>query len=212
MIINDKNSNKKVLIVDLDGTLYSINTFHYFIKYLVRFSIVTINILLLLRLVKAMILRVLGVIEHSKMKFIILKAIQNNQKINYNAFVDSIVNYKNQLPQLENSSFDIKVLATAAPSCYATIIAKNEGFTSCLATNFTETSYHQNFENVREVKKQNVLGYLKTKGVLDVHTIITDHYDDLPLIKISKQVILVNPNKETQNILLENQIFFNIAK
>lgn len=212
MIINDNNSNKKVLVVDLDGTLYNINTFHYFIKYLLRFSLVNLNIKLFFKLLQAMFLRVLGVISHSKMKFLILNAIKHNLKLDYKAFVSNIAKYKNEIKQLEASNFDIKILATAAPSCYATIIAENEGFNTCLATNFPETSYRKDFENVREVKKQNVLSYLNSIGKNQVDTIITDHFDDLPLIKVSKHVILINPNKETQNILQQNQIFFNIAK
>ena len=211
MIINENKSNKKVIVVDLDGTLYSINTFHFFIKYLVRFSIKTFNVILLFNLVKAMFLRLFGFINHSKMKYIILKAIKGNNKINYEAFVSSLSNYKNHLKVIEDTTFDIKILATAAPNCYSKIIALNEGFDVCLATNTPEKNYKSDFENVREVKKQAVTTYLKTLGSKHIDTVITDHFDDLPLIKIAQHVILVNPNKETKNILKQNQIFFNIV-
>ena len=211
MIINSNKSHKKVLVMDLDGTLYSVNTFHFFIKYLVRFSLKTFNVKLLFILIKAMILRVFKVINHSKMKFIILKAVRGNDKINYKAFVSSLSKYKNQLQIMEGATFDIKVLATAAPNCYSKIIALQEGFDVCLATNTAINNYQQDFENVKEVKKQSVINYLQSLGIEHVDTIVTDHYDDLPLIKIAKQVILVNPSKQTQNILKQNQIFFNIV-
>lgn len=211
MIINSNKSHKKVLVMDLDGTLYNINTFHFFIKYLVRFSLKTFNVKLLFILIKAMILRVFKVINHSKMKFIILKAVKGNDKINYKAFVSSLSKYKNQLQIMEGATFDIKVLATAAPNCYSKIIALQEGFDVCLATNTPINNYQQDFENVKEVKKQSVINYLQSLGIEHVDTIVTDHYDDLPLIKIAKQVILVNPSKQTQNILKQNQIFFNIV-
>lgn len=211
MIISNKKVNKKVLVIDLDGTLYRINTFHFFIKYLLNFSLKKLHVKLLYTLLKAIFLRLLKIVNHSKMKFLILKAIKGYDEIDMEGFVSSLKEYRNQLQILEDDTFGVKILATAAPDCYAKIIALNEGFDVCLATNTPVANYQHDFENVRNVKKQGVVHYLNSIEVNHLDTMVTDHYDDLPLMKISKQVVLVNPSKETKDILKKNQIFFNIV-
>ena len=211
MIISNKKVNKKVLVIDLDGTLYRINTFHFFIRYLLNFSLKKLHLKLLSTLLKTIFLRLLKIVNHSKMKFLILKAIKGYDEIDMEGFVFSLKEYRNQLQIIEDATFGIKILATAAPDCYAKIIALNEGFDVCLATNTPVGNYRNDFENVRNVKKQGVVHYLNSIEVNHLDTMVTDHYDDLPLMKISKQVVLVNPSKETKDILKRNQIFFNIV-
>lgn len=211
MIISNKKVNNKVLVIDLDGTLYRINTFHFFIRYLLNFSLKKLHLKLLSTLLKTIFLRLLKIVNHSKMKFLILKAIKGYDEIDMEGFVFSLKEYRNQLQIIEDATFGVKILATAAPDCYAKIIALNEGFDVCLATNTPVGNYRNDFENVRNVKKQGVVHYLNSIEVNHLDTMVTDHYDDLPLMKISKQVVLVNPSKETKDILKRNQIFFNIV-
>ena len=67
-------------------------------------------------------------------------------KINYTKFVTNIAKFKKDL-KVDKSEFDLTILATAAPSCYANIIAKNENFDLCIATNFTDSNFNDEFEN-----------------------------------------------------------------
>ncbi|AUP78214.1 hypothetical protein C1H87_05570 [Flavivirga eckloniae] len=143
------------------------------------------------------------------MKYKILRLLKNRNDIDYNAFVNSISPKKRFIPQLQDPIFDIKILATAAPSCYANIIAKNEGLV-CLGTDIKNTKFNQAFENSKTNKKENVLKYLENQGVHKVDTFITDHIDDLPLIKIAANNILVNPNVELQEELKQNSISFEV--
>ena len=145
MIISNKKVNKKVLVIDLDGTLYRINTFHFFIKYLLNFSLKKLHVKLLYTLLKAIFLRLLKIVNHSKMKFLILKAIKEYDEIDMEGFVSSLKEYRNQLQILEDDTFGIKILATAAPDCYAKIIALNERFDVCLATNTPVANYQHDF-------------------------------------------------------------------
>ena len=154
-----------------------------------------------------MFLRGFRLVAHDKMKYSILKNIEP-YKIDYNGFVKSLETYKRNIAELNNPEFDIKVLSTAAPSCYANIIAKNEQFNACLATGFPEKVYHSNYENKGEVKKTNVLKYLQTIEDSSIDTFITDHLDDLPLMKLARHVIVYAPNKFIEAELKQSAVTF----
>ncbi|MDO5970606.1 hypothetical protein Q4Q35_12385 [Flavivirga aquimarina] len=198
---------KKALVVDLDGTLFTINTFHYFIKYLIEFCVKRIKIILLVKLCFAISSRIY--VSHKKMKYNVLRLLKNRNDINYEAFVKSISSKKKDIPHLQDTIFNVKILATAAPSCYANIIAKNEGLV-CLGTDFPYAKFDQTFENSKVNKKENVLKYLESQNIYEVDTFITDHIDDFPLIKIARSNILVNPHEELLNMLKQNSISFEV--
>lgn len=201
---------KRVLVVDLDGTLFKINTFHYFIKFLILYSITHFKIVLFFRLGIALFSRVFS--SHAKMKYNILLLLKNRTDIDYLEFANSIAPEKRDISMLSDSSYDIKILATAAPSCYATIIAKNEGFDLCLGTDFPVSEFNEGFENVKDVKRENVIAFLKNQGIDEVDTFITDHIDDFPLIKLAKRNIVVNPNENMLTQLKQNSISFEVLK
>lgn len=198
----------KVLVVDLDGTLFKINTFHYFIRYLLLYSINKFNIILLFKIAGVIVFRILKIITHAKMKYFILNTISAKTDINYNQFVNKISFKKREIDLLKDNSFDVKILATAAPLCYAGIIAENEGFHICLGTNFPVTRFNNEFENIKEIKKNRVVNYLAKEGVSEIDTFITDHIDDLPLMKIAKQNTIVAPSNYLKALLKKNQISF----
>ena len=200
----------KVLVVDLDGTLFTINTFHYFIKYLIFYSLKNFRIILLLGIIHSLTLRVLKLFSHAEMKFKILKLISQEKNINYKEFVDSISNKMRSLDLLKDKSFTTKILATAAPSCYANIIANQNQFDVCLGTEFPISKFDVNFENIKEVKKKNVMAYLGTIGIDKINIFITDHLDDLPLMKISEKNIIFNPTDNMSAVLEENLILFEV--
>lgn len=199
---------KRVLVVDLDGTLFKINTFHYFIKYLLGYFVKTFKIALLFKLCLLVLSRLFS--THAKMKYNILMLLKNRNDIDYKVFVSSISKKKNPIPVVYNSDFNLKILATAAPSCYADIIAKNEGFNVCFGTNFPSTKFNSAFENSKNNKKENVLKYLKNRNINKIDTLVTDHIDDLPLMKLASNIIIVRPNKDLLNKLKLNSISFEV--
>ncbi|WP_299114891.1 HAD family hydrolase [uncultured Winogradskyella sp.] len=203
--------DKKVLVVDLDGTLYNTNTFHEFLKYLLSyyfndFRMFKFNILLFF--IK---LRLFRMISHSRLKYKVLGLIKN-EDIDYQDFVSKLLKHKNKIEEVADSSFDVKILATAAPSCYANWIAKAEGFDVCLATDFPEYGFTTDYENLSERKKENLLGYFEKNNFESVDVFITDHMDDAPIIKIAKKNIIINPNHKLSNWLKENLINFEVRK
>lgn len=201
--------NKKALVVDLDGTLYATNTFHRFIVYIFIHSIKTFNLLLLIKLKIAVAGRLFHFLSHAKMKYYIIKAIQN-QNIDYSRFVNNISTFKRSFPEIKSNEFHIKILATAAPSNYASIISENENFNVCLATKFTKTEFNNEFENIKEIKKNNVIKYLKNIDIHEIDTLITDHIDDLPLMKLSRTNIIINPSSKLKSELKQHHISYKI--
>ncbi|ARV09029.1 hypothetical protein BTO05_05030 [Winogradskyella sp. PC-19] len=202
---------KKVLVVDLDGTLYDRNTFHEFLFFLVKYFFIRVAIFRFLPLIIVIMQRLFNLISHAKMKYRVLLIIRNLD-IDYTDFISKLSKHKNELKEISDTSFDIKILATAAPSCYATHIAKTEGFDVCLATDIPENGFTSDFENLRDRKKENLLDYFKKNNLKSVDVFITDHIDDVPIIKIAKKNIIINPNTKFSNWLKENLINFEVRK
>lgn len=203
--------NKKNVIIDLDGTLFDCNTFHKWMKFsfieqLKHFDFIypsKIGYYALLRLSKR--------IDHTKMKFLILKESEKiTNKAYIHKFVDSISLYINKTVQTvlfdKNKTF---ILATAAPKLYSESIALKYGFDYVISTK--DTSRKPWSENIREEKKKNVFLLLE-ENKLDtkIYELYTDHHDDLPLMKCSEYTYLVNANEKTKTIAKENNIEFII--
>jgi phosphoserine phosphatase len=146
------------------------------------------------------------------MKYNVLSLLKNRNDIDYHEFVNSIACKKRDILALSDDSYDIKILATAAPSCYSNLIAKNEGFDLCLGTDFPSSKFDKDFENVKEVKRNNVFSYLKDLAIDEVDTFITDHIDDLPLLMLAKKNIVVDPNENMLAQLKQNSISFDVIK
>ena len=53
---------------------------------------------------------------------------------------------------------------------------------------------------------------LKRNNCTEIDTFITDHIDDLPLMKISNKNIIINSNKELESQLLSNSIEFETLR
>ncbi|PIA78075.1 hypothetical protein BFR04_07540 [Gaetbulibacter sp. 4G1] len=201
---------KKVLVVDLDKTLFSINTFHHFIKYLAFKSIKEVNVLFLFKLGLALSSRLF--LTHAKMKFYVLNIIKDRTDIDFNHFVNTISTKKRELSILQDSSFDIKILATAAPSCYANIIAKNNSFHICLGTDFSNSTFKSSFENSKITKKENVMDYLSKSNINHIDVMVTDSIDDMPLIKLAKRNVIVNPSENFKKQLKQKSISFEVIQ
>lgn len=162
--------------------------------------------LFVLRLSWQLLLRLFNSISHARMKHSILELIEN-RNIDNGIFVDSISENKREALYIEDD-FDLKILATAAPKCYASIIAEKEQFDICLATDFIPSGFNKEFENIKEVKKDNVMQYLGNHGINEIDVLITDHIDDLPLMKLSKRNIIVYPNKDTIKGLRKSKVAY----
>ena len=54
------------------------------------------------------------------------------------------------------------------------------------------------------------MNYLKSENINEIDTLVTDHIDDLPLIKMAKKNIIVNPNQKLIIALKQNSISFEV--
>lgn len=193
---------RKTLVVDLDETLYRINTFYYFYKFLLKNSLKKLDLKLFFVLMFAALGRVLRVISHKKLKYTVLK----NTKIaatEIASFLKEIEIYKRQDLLDEFLAYELKILATGAPGIYAEEIAVKNGFDACLATTYKGESFSFFTENLKEEKSNQVSMLLQQKGYPNIDVLITDHEDDFPLIKIAKHSLIVNPSAKLSKRLQE---------
>ncbi|MED4230139.1 haloacid dehalogenase-like hydrolase [Priestia megaterium] len=203
---------KKVIVVDLDGTLVSENTFHMWLRYLLKITWKH-NFYAFLKIMFFMGLRGTRVINHEQLKKnIIVISNQINKHLNLEKFVDSLMDYANVhiLNELKDKSKEeYWILATAAPQIYAEVLAESYEFDLCIGTSMIVDSNW--VENIRENKLHNVLEILNDINIKGVHCLYTDHYDDIHLMQISDEINLVNPSEKTMSLTLSSN-FHNVKQ
>ena len=206
----------KAVVVDLDGTLLTINTFKSYILYVVKQACYKYRLDIIIALAFWVVLRKLRLVTHERMKYKILKHSEffMNQKRLQN-FVDII------LPFLNRKIYDCALsyrrqgcylcLSTAAPLSYASLIVQQlhfDGICASLMPSQVDSKCWR--ENVREIKCKNTLEYLSIRS-LKLYVLMTDHYDDIPLLEIQKfKNIIVAPTERTITKLKERDIEFQI--
>jgi len=197
----------KVLVVDLDGTLYRCNTFHQFLKYLFYKYLKQFRLLKIIPLKLLVTLRLCRLVSHKYLKYKVLMLLKDDT-LEVQPFLDYIAKYKVKIPELSDTTFTYKILATAAPECYAQAIAKAHNFDACLATKTPTSDYTVFFENIKENKRHSLQNHLKTQGLQSIDTLITDHIDDSYIAVLAQKTVVYNPNNRFGQWLKENFINF----
>ena len=207
---------QKGLVVDLDGTLLSTNTFTQFIIQSTIAMIYTFKWEKVWLLIQVIIKRKLRQVTHEQMKFKILQItndlfseqeiLQFAQKLlkkKNNNVIKVITDYKKQ--------GYITCLSTAAPFIYAKKIQEifNIDLICVTPSPINNLSWK---ENVKEEKCSNTIKLLQ-KNNIELNIFITDHYDDIPLLEIPKdENILVAPSYKTLKLINTKLIQYNILK
>ena len=203
--------DKILLIIDLDGTFVSVNTFHKWMKFLFLEELKKFHLVSVIKILTIIFLRLTKKITHAEMKFRILKLSEKNiSKEQINTFVDTLDAYANQsiLAKLQDLSART-VLATAAPLLYAEAIKEKYNFDDVIATEYTYVEEWR--ENIKEEKRNSYLKLLQNKAIDPKKVILyTDHHDDLPLMKISDFTYLVQPSKITIQLAEDTNILFKV--
>lgn len=209
---------QKAVVVDLDGTLLAINTFKSYIGFVGKSACRQGRADIAVILAFWVGLRKCRWITHEKMKYHILKCSErfmNKNKLD--SFVDYIMSFLNKKVYENTLAYRRQdywlCLSTAAPVSYASLIAQQLSLDSVCATPMpSQTGLKTWKENVKEVKCKNTLQHLSLHD-LHLNILMTDHYDDIPLLRITKEKnILVNPSSKTLDIANQHHITYTIIK
>lgn len=200
------------IVVDLDETLVTVNTFHHFIKFTAKAAAQKMKLMALLRLTIAAATRALRIFPHSTLKHTVMNiaahTLSDAQLLEFASQITAFTNEKVANIISDAHSRGVKViLASAAPALYAAHIAAISGCNHCIAT---EMPQRMKLTECRgERKKSRVEEYLDTEK-LTLEAVITDHSDDIPLIREcinrSGKVFLVSPDLTTISKLKQERI------
>jgi len=193
---------RKGIVIDLDGSLIKTNTFQKYIVFVTKKVIRVFRFDIAIALFYWVALRKCRCITHEKMKYHVLRRtlfFMNSSRLE--KFVDWLMSdinicVKNVLEVKRAQGYYI-CLSTAAPESYVRIISDRLGFEGFCASSIPVNRGEVWYENVREMKKNNTLNFLKERDI-KMSILITDHYDDLPLLYERKEYnYLVNPSLKT---------------
>ena len=172
---------KRAVVLDLDGTLLSCNTFGKYVRYLMFHypSMIFISLIRKMRL-----------ISHETAKRLIMNVNVSEDRINL--FIDTLLPFLRRELLGRFKGYEI-ILATAAPEGYVKILAQRLGINRFCATKKNGP------ENKGEEKLKNVVGIL-SKENMELYAVVTDHHDDLPLLEYNTcgENYLMAPDRETR--------------
>ena len=204
------------LVIDLDGTLLQTNTFRDYLAFCGRCAAHAFRIDLMLSVAFWVTIRKLRIISHSTMKRHLMQrtSLFMQHKSRMDDFVEEELLLTNPrvktLVEKYRNRGHLLVLASAAPEFYAKDLADNFRLDTCLATPLPSEVVIGNWhENVGEEKLHNLQRFLRQYDA-SVDAIITDHEDDLPLLKAFSQatIYLANPTTQTEAVLNKEQIAY----
>ena len=180
-------STMTTLVIDLDGTLIDCNSFTAFVKHLfAQLPEARLNIF------SIVLLRKLRLITHLEAKRRIVSIAQKHlQKVDIDKFIDKLSTHLRPALQRRIDAADRVILATAAPEIYVIPLARRLGINEVTATQ-ADGAESRGTVKLRNVEKAGVTFDRDT-------VVITDHYDDLPLLQrnTAGHNILINPSSTT---------------
>jgi len=201
--------DKKIIVIDLDGTFVSVNTFHQWMLFIAQEALKKLALIAFVKILFIIILRAFKRINHAQMKYAILKISETLISVEeIKIFVKSLDKYVHkEILKILNSKEYITILATAAPQIYAKTISRVYNFDYETST---PPSTHKVWkENLKEEKKKNVLALLETEErSLEIERLYTDHHDDLPLMEYAKVTYLVDASESTVRRVKNAEIYF----
>lgn len=185
-----------IIVFDLDGTLLRGNSFHLWLRFW-GLRLLRINVLSTVQLALWMVARGLRLIPHSTLKAQILKLSQGASDEDIQAFCQQLVRrlhpeVRDALEQARQISGALLCLNTAAPALYVEAFAKNLGVGYVFAT---PTPGVQNpwLENLGERKVAAMRTVWPELDSIGLAAVYTDELADLPLMRLAREVYLVEP-------------------
>lgn len=203
-------TKRKLVIVDLDGTLIRGNSFSMFTLWLVRRLISRFNLIQGFAVTGWVLLRKIHAISHSAVKKRIMKIAEETlSKDELKLFSKKLLKSLNpesvDLFSCRRRSGDYLCLATAAPYSYASILGNELGFDQVEGTRLPGIAFKSGDASVfteckGEAKLSRVRKLCEDLNI-EPSLFLTDHIDDLPLMKWvvdnGGEVGLISPDKGT---------------
>ena len=192
-------------VVDLDNTLLKGNSTILLTSYLLKKLLRESKLSKIIFLFNIILKRKLRHITHKHMKHRIVSLYGNTcNKSDNEKFVDILIPRLNKkviniLEFYHNQGYHILVASAAADFFLGELVSRLESFKADFIGTPFSTNINAYIENKGEVKLKNVISYLKNKD-LELKVMITDHEDDLPLLKYNRQGknYLVNSSRRTR--------------
>lgn len=199
-----------IVVIDLDQTLLTIDSYPKWVFYLLRRSLATIDPRTFILVFSYTALRALCIYDHStyKQKLMLLNSRDdlNQEFAKYlilflrNSVLSYIENLKKKYPHVKF------VISTAAPINYVMYLSQLLPFqTDKIIASRIESNLL--LDNSKESK---VRSFIKTYPDLKCDLFMTDHISDLPMMKFSDKVILVRPSQSTIDMVKNNGINFEL--
>ncbi len=187
----------KIVVVDLDGCLCSLNSFRYWLVFSFLFLFISFRWFALIKFIKVVLLRFFHKLNRVQMKRDILELTENIPHLFISWFCQFLYFFTNsdvytEMRRYENMHLPV-VLCTAAPACYVSVFSKKFRFSHVFSSPpVFEGAW---IENIGECKWRSISAYYGKDVILEC--VITDHHDDLPLLLRAKKRVLVKPSKDT---------------
>ncbi len=199
----------EALIVDLDGTLLSVNSFSRFVVWLWKKFVADGHLHAAGCVAIEVFRRKLRLCTHAEAKKRIMEVARHYlSERDFANFGHGLCRYMRSEVKafIDERKHARTVLATAAPEDYAKAVAAECGFDFLLASR-AETEECKGEEKLRRIKA------LCEYNGLHIRNVMTDHHDDLPLLKLpGVENVLVDPSVETIKILNNQSIKYIILK
>ena len=189
----------KIVVVDLDGCLCSINTFRFWILFSYIFLFLSLRLPSFFKFTKCVLLRIYGKSDRVQMKKCVLQVTERLPHLYillFCRFLYLFVN-RNVLSEMNGYKDEVIVMCTAAPAIYVNVFAQKFNFAKVFATPTVNLVNWK--ENIGEEKLDTLKTYYGQDVVLNC--VITDHYDDLPLLLGANRRVLVNPSAVTLKMI-----------
>lgn len=183
-----------LVVVDLDGTLIPGNSFHAWLRFLVRWAVLSGRPVLALQLGLLCVRRATGALTHGELKHgvLLLSAAVPTARVEEfsRRLAGTVRPAVTALVREAGRDGRVVVLATAAPAIYLGSLAEAVRAGATIGT--PSPGADEWYEAVGEVKLARVLAEFGAEARIDV--VITDHHDDLPLVRRAARALIVNPS------------------
>lgn len=196
---------RRIIVCDFDGTLIKVNSFPRWVSYFLLRSFFTARFLLFGRIIFAIFSRKVLKCTHVDFKARLMSVcVHEKWNREFSKYLLRYVN-KNVVAVLERVDEPV-VLSSAAPVNYLRYFPSvvDLDFDSVFGSSLVSGKLIDNFgfEKVRIINE--------CYCAISVGMVLTDHFDDIPLMQMAESVMLVSPSVRTIECVRSNDISFHL--